>query len=359
MGNLLGRALTPEERSFRAQLRRELNSPAHRMTRNALRDAAEQSPGEFFCAALTMLESETDLAERHRLYASLLECREFLTELANPDRFDRKQFLEVCQWLKNNVDDFLDLHLARLVPGRHHDEHHLAPEVVLRILDVLHVISSGPRLVQVIGHLARHPHEQIASKATLLLGHRLRNEQWLRSHFQSGDPRVRASVIEGLWGVKTTYARQCLLDSLQDANNRVVGNALFGLYLLGEPAVDQRIERMLHDLRPNFRRTAAWLMGRIAKPEFVEALRQAEHDEDGGVRETASHALHSLEHPEIEEAKPAEAEVQAEGDAKLTETEHVEFAGEFSPPTEAPVFTPKFDGKYVAGFELSDGQITN
>jgi hypothetical protein len=349
MGNLLGRVLTPEERIFRAQLQRELTSLAKRTTRSELRDAAEHSPQRFFAAGLAMLESETDSAERHRLYTELLECPEFFTELVNPDRFDREQFLEVCRWLKNNVDDFLDLRLARLTPGRHDDEHGLAPEVVLRILEVLHAISSGPRLVQVIGHLARHPHEQIASKATLLLGRRVRSEQWLRSHFQAGDPRVRASVVEGLWGVKTSYARRCFLDSLQDVNNRVVGNALFGLHLLGEPAVDQRIERMLHDFRPPFRRTAAWLMGRIGKPEFADALRQAEQDEDAGVRETASQALHALPQPEIVETEPAEAkpiEVGVENAAAQTE----------APETQAPIFVPKFDGKYVAEFEPAGQQ---
>jgi hypothetical protein len=143
MGNLLGRALTPEERSFRVHLRRELNSPEKRTTRHALRDAAEHSPERFFCAGLAMLEAETDSAERHRLYVELLECPEFLGELTSPDQFDRNQFLEVCRWLKNNVDDFLDLRLAWLMPGRHQDEHQLAPDVVLRILEVLHAISEA------------------------------------------------------------------------------------------------------------------------------------------------------------------------------------------------------------------------
>jgi hypothetical protein len=306
-----------------------------------------------FCSAgLAMLESETDSGERRRLYAELLECPEFLVEMANPDRFDRKQFLEVCRWLKDNVDDFLDLRLARLTPGRHGDEYGLAPEVVLRILDVLHTISSGPRLVQVIGHLVRHPNEQIASKATLLLGHRLRSERWLRSNFQSSDPRVRASVLEGLWGVKNSYARQCFLDLLQDANNRVVGNALFGLHLLGEPQVDQRIDRMLQDPRPSFRRTAAWLMGSIGKPEFAEALRRAELDEDQGVREAASRALRALPKPETAEGMAVDAEA---AEAKPADTEPAEITGE-TPDAQHPdvqpdarLFSPRFDGKYVAG----------
>lgn len=344
--------MTTEERSFRVHMKRELNSPAKRETRHALRDAAEHSPGWFFCAGLTILESEMNSSERRRLYTELLECPEFLRELANPDRFDRKQFLEVCRWLKSNVDDFLDLRLARLTPGRHADEHQLGPQVVLRILEVLHAISSGPRLVQVISHLANHPHEQIASKATLLLGRRLHSEGWLRNRAQSADPRVRASVVEGLWGVKASYARKCFLETLRDENNRVAGNALFGLHLLGEPGVDQRIEGMLNDHRPHFRRTAAWLMGRIGKAEFAEALQEAQCDEDPGVRETATQALSVLPKPETTEAGPVEAEepkedkpAEVSGEATAPEPQSETPAPELEPP----IFVPKFNGKYVAG----------
>jgi HEAT repeat protein len=48
---------------------------------------------------------------------------------------------------------------------------------------------------------------------------------------------------------------------------------------------------MLIDPRPEFRRTAAWLMGRIGQPEFAERLQQAAGDENAGVRETAARSL--------------------------------------------------------------------
>ena len=290
MRSLLGRALTPEEQYFRDQLRCELAG----LSRSVLRKAAARSPEQFFAAGFTMLESEMRRGERHRLYIELLECPEFLTQVANPDEFDRKQSVEMCRWLMDNVDELLDVRLAKLIPGRQEDQYNFEPKVVLRILDVLHVISPGPRLVHVIGHLSKHPNEQIASKATLFLGHRMRSEPWLRTHFQSSDARVRASVVEALWDVKTSYARQCFLDSLNDEDNRVVGNALFGLHLMGESMVHQRIESMLHDLRPDFRRTAVWLMGRIGNAEFAEALRQAQGDKDPGVRQKATQALCAL-----------------------------------------------------------------
>ena len=48
------------------------------------------------------------------------------------------------------------------------------------------------------------------------------------------DGRVRAGVVEGLWGVSTAAAQSHLWASLKDKNNRVVGNVLIGLHHLGE-----------------------------------------------------------------------------------------------------------------------------
>jgi len=94
-------------------------------------------------------------------------------------------------------------------------------------------------------------------------------------------------------------------EALNDENNRVAGNALLGLHLLHEPNTAQRLVQMLGDARPKFRRTAAWLMGKIARPEFKDHLLQAAGDEDAGVRETATRALAAF--PTPEQTKEAES----------------------------------------------------
>jgi HEAT repeat protein len=99
-------------------------------------------------------------------------------------------------------------------------------------------------------------------------------------------------------------------DSLKDQNNRVAGNALVGLHRLGEPAVGQLVQRMLQDSRPIFRTTAAWVMGKIGGPEFIESLRQAVGDRDKLVADTARSALAAIEGPagKPPEAPPASAQ---------------------------------------------------
>ena len=302
MQSLLGRELTEEEQIVEAALRHAFFIEDKRCSQATISQIAAASPEEFVAAGLAMLESKVDPGERCILRKRLLECPEFLLQLFLSKRFDRTRLLEICRSLKE-LDDLLDIRLARLAPGRHVDAHGLAPKIVLRLLDVLHVISSGPRLIQIIGHLARHPDERVASKAAMLIGHRLRNHYWVQDQLASGDPRVRASVVEGLWGVDTTFARKCLWEALKDENNRVTGNALLALHLLGEPSADKLIEQMLGDARPRFRGTAAWLMGRIAKPEFAECLLRASNDEDSGVRQAVQRALEVFQPPH----GPAEA----------------------------------------------------
>ena len=296
MPSLLGRELTAEERKVEAALRHALLVRDRRSSSPPIRTIAAENPEEFIAAALAMLESKSNPGDQHRLYLGLLEGPEFLLLLLQSDRFDRSRLLEVCRGLKE-IDDLLDVRLARLAPGRHENAHGLTPEVVLRLLDILHVISFGPRLIQLLGHLTRYPDERVASKAALLIASRLRNHDWVRAQFESPDPRIRANVVEGLWGVDTPLARKWLWSALKDENCRVVGNALMALHLLHDPAAGKLVEEMLADARPQFRRTAVWLMGKIAKPEFTECLQQAAGDDDPGVRGAVARALELARQP--------------------------------------------------------------
>jgi HEAT repeats len=333
-----------------AALRHALLVPDKRSSLASIRALAAASPEEFIAAALAMLESKSDRGDQHRIYTSLLECPEFLLQLFLSDQFDRSRLLEVCRGLKE-IDDLLDVRLARLAPGRHEDAHGLPPEVVLRVLDILHVISSGPRLIQIVVHLAHHPDERVASKAAMLIGRRLRNHNWVLGQFESQDPRIRANVVEGLWGVDTPFARKWLWDAVKDENCRVVGNALLALHLLREPAAAKLVEGMLADERPPFRRTAAWLMGKIARPEFEDCLRQAASDEDPGVRQAVARALEVFRKSE----EPAVAESALAPETPVAPALAAQPQEEEKPseaPEESTFFGPHFDGKYITGLEV-------
>ena len=195
------------------------------------------------------------------------------------------------------MDGHLDIRLARLAPSRGGDECELDSAGVLRLLDILNEVSDGARLVLVLGHLTAHADPQIASKAALLTGRRIQNAAWVERNRHSSDARLRANVIEALWGRNLPWAREAVRSALGDDNNRVAGNALMGLFLLRDPSFPGLAIQMLRDARPAFRQTAAWAMGRSGDPRFLDILRGAMSDPEAGVRHSATRALVAIRRP--------------------------------------------------------------
>jgi HEAT repeat protein len=180
---------------------------------------------------------------------------------------------------------------------------------MVRVLDVLNEISAGPRLLLILNQLTHHRDPRIASKAVMLMARRVGNNQWVKNRLDSGDARLRASVVEGLWGVNTAAARKTLWASLEDESNRVVGNALLGLHMLGEPMAGELVRAMLEDKRPPFRWTAAWVMGKTGRDEFVELLQRSLGDGEKAVRHAARRALIAIRQAAI--ARQLESEAHA------------------------------------------------
>jgi len=299
-----------------------------------IRAMAARAPDPLCTAALSVLAAQGDGNDLQWIYNQLVECPEFLMQVVSPSRMSRKELVELCRkWMA--MDDQLDVRLARLTPGRE-GAGKLPPETVVRVLDVLDEISPGPRLILLLNHLTKHSNRRIAAKATLLVGRRLRNQDWVARQMENDDGRVRASAVEGLWGVTSAAAQNHLWASLKDKNNRVVGNALIGLHQLGESGVNEFVKRMLEDPRPPFRWTAAWVMGRIGAPEFVEPLEQAKQDKEAHVRNAAERALE---------------QIRSAGTAGAPET-----AGDGSKEkAEDGAFAMQFDGKAVTPLYRSPG----
>lgn len=298
MPGLLNRDLTKEEEALAERLRIAARQRGTARDSAALvRHVAMNVPHMLCPAAITVLESETDATALRWLYSQLLEGPEFLTRLLDPDQFSRSQQIEVCRCLMT-IDPLFDVRLARLTPRRRAEAAPEDTKTVVRVLDILDRISPGPRLILLLHHLTRHADSRIASKATLLIGKRLRNEDFVARQLESPDSRVRASTIEGLWNSPQLENRARLLAGLKDKNNRVVGNALIGLHRLGELGVREFVMRMIEDPRPPFRWTAAWVMGQIGGADFIQPLEQATADADLQVRRSAQKALQSVRQPE-------------------------------------------------------------
>lgn len=294
MPNWLDRDLTEPERAVRETLQHALRTctkPEDLIT--AVRSLAAHGSGPFLVAVLWLLGSPVDPPVRRRMYDAVADCPEFWSELLAAGRFSRSTLLEIGKYLMT-IDGLVDVRLVRLLPGRTMKDSKLSLEAVLRALDLLDQLSPGSRLILLVNHLTQHANQRIASKATVLVGRRLRNEDWVARHLDSGDGRVRASTVEGLWGVQSACAHRDLSACLKDKNNRVVGNALIGLHRLGEPRVNEFVKRMIEDERPPFRWTAAWVMGQIGAEEFVEYLERALQDKEAHVRRASARARDAI-----------------------------------------------------------------
>ncbi len=139
--------------------------------------------------------------------------------------------------------------------------------------------------------LLRHRDPRVRSRAAVLLGKRLRSAHWAERYVFDKDARVRANVVESLWGLDLPGARELLLAASHDRASRVAGNALYGLCLLCHPEAEPAIRGIAARREPAWRTTAAWVMGKSGDARFHDELRRLTRDSDPRVRKSALRAL--------------------------------------------------------------------
>src|SRR5260370_38526584 len=178
------------------------------------------------------------------------------------------------------------------MPGRDGAVSDSKNAAIERILELLEVVSPSARIVSPLAHLMRDPNPRLRAGAALLIGRRVQNsrlaEECLR---QERDARVRANAVESQWGASGASAGEMLWSAAKDPNNRVMGNALLGLYRLRDQGALAPILNMAADTRPLFRATAAWTMGQTADPRFLPALEKLARDLYASVPNNAAKAI--------------------------------------------------------------------
>jgi hypothetical protein len=191
-----------------------------------------------------------------------------------------------------DVDLRLALELMKVSAGDSHVE---------RCLDVLEAIpSAGRRLVIPLVSLMKSSNAAVRARAAKFLGKRVDNLNWARTHFNDSDPRVRANVVESLWGTDSSEVQALLWKAAEDGHNRVCGNALLPLYRLGAVEVLPLIRDLAGHERPDFRATAAWVMGNTGDFRFSETLKGLRGDPDTRVRASVLRALVQLKKAETQ-----------------------------------------------------------
>ncbi|MEO8130400.1 MAG: HEAT repeat domain-containing protein [Bryobacteraceae bacterium] len=93
----------------------------------------------------------------------------------------------------------------------------------------------------------------------MLLSRSALNVNLIEELLKSNDPRVRANAIESTWQLHDLLP--LIRSATSDPHNRVVGNALFALYKLGDTSATAAIIQMAKHHSVAFQLTALWVMG--------------------------------------------------------------------------------------------------
>ena len=160
-----------------------------------------------------------------------------------------------------------------------------------RLISVLSEISDGSRILPSLARLLHNANPYLRSKLVLMIARANRSTNWVQSRMADPDPRIRANAVEALWGFGGWHTRELLLMAARDSNNRVVGNALLGLYRLGDCSMLAEAVNLTGHTSHTFRGTAAWLMGETGDDRFRTALAALLQDPVPMVRSRALKAL--------------------------------------------------------------------
>lgn len=167
------------------------------------------------------------------------------------------------------------------------------PEVATRILEILNAAMDPASIAPLLRRILLHPNARVRSKATLLIGRGHTGIGALEKLVLDEDPRVRANAVEALWSNPDPRAHSVFLEALKDTNNRVIGNAILGLYLSGSTTAIAATVELASRQSALFRGTAAWIMGRTADPRFLGVLGRLLGESTGQLRKIVFHSLQS------------------------------------------------------------------
>lgn len=261
--------------------------------RKLIRDILQFEPETFYSTTIEILKNGVD-SPGARFLVTLLVSQNLLFRALCDPALNREQALALARRAVV-IDPVVDAALARQLA----DATVTSPDLsglgeASRLMDILGEVSNGPRILPSLMRMLRNSDSRVRSKAVLMIGHGNRSVKWIRSRLEETDARVRANAVEALWGMEGEEARELLDIASRDSNNRVAGNAVLGLYLMGETSALGELVKMASHTLPLFRTSAAWVMGQSGDMRFSEILGRMLADTDGLVRKTAFAAVRRI-----------------------------------------------------------------
>jgi hypothetical protein len=261
-------------------------------SRKQIRDLLDNDREIFYGTSIEILKTSGDSRGAQYLVALMVANGMLLEALCNP-QLSRDEALSLGRAARR-VDPMIEVSLARSLADSAVGNGAVQVADPARLMEILCEIADAGRIMPSLMRLMRHPNPYLRSKAVKMIGRGSRSAKWVMGRLSEADPRVRANAIESLWGVDTPEARALLNFAASDANNRVVGNALLGLYYLGEASMLADVVKLAGHESALFRSSAAWVMGETGDSRFAEALRHLISEPDPIVRKRAFAALAQL-----------------------------------------------------------------
>ena len=260
--------------------------------RKQIRDLMDNDRDLFFAGAMEIMKSAGD-SRGGQFVVALLAANGMLSQALCDSTLSREEALALGRAAKR-VDPMVDSALARSLADSAIGDTSVVISDPARLMEIICEIADPARAMPSLMRLLRHPNAYVRSKAVKMIGRGGRSVKWVMGRLSESDPRIRANAIESLWGVETPEARTLLNSAASDANNRVAGNALLGLYLIGEATAITDITKLSGHESASFRVTAAWVMGASGDPRFTDSLRRLISDADPVVRKRAFAALNRI-----------------------------------------------------------------
>ena len=277
-------------------------------------------------------------------------------KVCDPQRFSVNQAIMLARTRAEAVPGF-EMKIVRYLQSHCLSRPVAAIPTVFRGLEVLGgMIGRGDmeerRLIALLRPFLRSSDPQVASKCALVIGRRSTNLAWFGDTMAEDDFRIRANLIEALWGRQEPEIKDLLLCALEDSHQRVIANAAYGLRLLEAPEWLTGLAKLLESSHADFRISGIWLLRHIAPPDAPERVVKFIRDPDPGVRRAAFDTLVKLRKPEARNEPVAETpvaespivEIQVSEihvtEAPITETQATETPATQLPAAEVPTRMP-------------------
>jgi HEAT repeat protein len=254
-----------------------------------MRELIQLNSEQFRRSALTLLRGDFD-RRGCRYLLTLLWTHDLLLPILSDARIPLDRALAAAH-VAAEIDPQLHIRITRYLISTTLDQQTIDENEATRLLQILGTINDSVSLQPFVRQMLLHPSARIRSKLSLLIGRSQAGNKSLATLLSDPDARVRANAVEALWHNDNPQIAVLVRAALEDSNNRVVGNAILGLYFAGDPLSIPAAISLVSHVEPLFRATAAWAMGETGDPRFLACLGRMLAGSVGQIRKAVFRAI--------------------------------------------------------------------